>query len=390
MLLNSGALMRFGLPPEIDELRDAVRRVVEDKVAPLAAEVDRSNKFPRHLWPELGELGLFGITVAEEHGGMGLGYLAHVVVNEEMSRGSASIGLSYGAHSNLCLNQLQLNATEAQKEKYLPKLLSGEHVGALAMSEHGAGSDVVAMALKAERVEGGFRLNGTKMWITNGPHADVLIVYAKTDPDKGPHGITAFIVEKSFEGFSASPKLDKLGMRGSDTSELVFNGCFVPQENVLGKVNGGVAVLMSGLDYERVILGAGALGIMEASLDAVMPYIHDRKQFGQPIGQFQLLQGKVADMYTSLVAARALVYAAAAAADRGELTRHDAAAAFLFAGEGATRVATDAVQLMGGNGYMNDSVPSRLLRDAKLCEIGGGTSEVRRLLIGRELFNRTG
>ncbi len=389
MLGDLGVLMRFGLPPEIEEMRSVVRRWVEQRLAPRAAEIDRTDRFPRELWPELGEMGLLGITVPEAYGGTGLGYLAHVVAYEELARGSAAFALSYGAHSNLCVNQIALNGSEGQKRKYLPSLLTGEHVGALAMSEAGAGSDVVSMTLRAEDRGDHLLLNGTKMWITNGPQADTLVVYAKTDPSAGAKGITALIIEKAFEGFSASPKLDKLGIRGSDTSELVFNNCRVPKENVLGSVNGGVRILMSGLDYERITVAAVPLGIMEASLDLVIPYIHERKQFGQQIGRFQLVQAKVADMYTSLGASRAYLYACAAAADRGEVTRQDAAAAFLFASERATEVALDAMQLLGANGYMNDCPAGRLVRDAKLLEIGGGTTQIRRMLIGREIFSRT-
>jgi len=389
MLLESGVLMRFGLAPEIEEIRATVRKWVEERLAPIADEIDRTNEFPRYLWPELGELGLLGITASEEYGGSGQGYLAHIVVYEEMARGSASVALSYGAHSNLCVNQIQLNGTPEQKKRYLPKLVTGEHIGALAMSESGAGSDVVSMSLRAEDKGEYYLLNGTKMWITNGPQADTLIVYAKTDPAAGSKGITAFIIEKAFSGFSASPKLDKLGIRGSDTSELVFDNCMVPKNNVLGVANQGVKVLMSGLDYERITVAAVPLGIMEAALDLAIPYIHERKQFGQPIGKFQLVQAKIADMYTSLGASRAYLYACAAAADRGDVTRQDAAAAFLFASERATEVALDAMQLMGANGYMNDCAAGRLVRDAKLLEIGGGTTQIRRMLIGREIFNLT-
>jgi len=389
MLLESGVLMRFGLAPEIEEIRATVRKWVEERLAPIADEIDRTNEFPRYLWPELGELGLLGITASEEYGGSGQGYLAHIVVYEEMARGSASVALSYGAHSNLCVNQIQLNGTPEQKKRYLPKLVTGEHIGALAMSESGAGSDVVSMSLRAEDKGDYYLLNGTKMWITNGPQADTLIVYAKTDPAAGSKGITAFIIEKAFSGFSASPKLDKLGIRGSDTSELVFDNCMVPKNNVLGVANQGVKVLMSGLDYERITVAAVPLGIMEAALDLAIPYIHERKQFGQPIGKFQLVQAKIADMYTSLGASRAYLYACAAAADRGDVTRQDAAAAFLFASERATEVALDAMQLMGANGYMNDCAAGRLVRDAKLLEIGGGTTQIRRMLIGREIFNLT-
>src|ERR1700686_3328488 len=379
----------FDLGPEIDMLRSSVRGFAEDRVAPLAAEIDRTDRFPIEIWPEMGALGLHGITVEEEFGGTGMGYLAHCVAMEEVSRGSASVGLSYGAHSNLCVNQIRRNGSAQQKRRYLPKLISGEHVGALAMSEPGAGSDVVAMRLRAERRGDRYVLNGTKMWITNGPNADVLVVYGKTDPDAGPRGITAFLVEKGFKGFSTAQKLDKLGMRGSDTGELVFEDCEVPAENVLGEVGRGVNVLMSGLDYERSVLAAGPLGIMQACLDVVMPYVHERKQFGQPIGSFQLLQGKIADMYTTMNASRAYVYAPAKACPRGETTREDAAGAILYASEKATQCALDAIQLLGGNGYINDYPTGRLLRDAKLYEIGAGTSEIRRMLIGRELFEKS-
>ncbi len=386
MLSNSLTQMRFGLDPMIEEMREVVARWVRDRLAPRAAEIDETNEFPRDLWPELGELGVLGLTADEDHGGTGLGYLAHCVVMEEISRGSGSVGLSYGAHSNLCVNQINLNGTDAQKAKYLPKLCSGEHLGALAMSEPGAGSDVVSMKLKAEKKGDHYVLNGNKMWITNGPGADTLVVYAKTDPEKGSRGITAFLIEKGFKGFSTAQKLDKLGMRGSDTCELVFEDCEVPEENVLGQVNDGVRVLMSGLDYERTVLSAGSIGIMQAAMDIVLPYIHDRKQFGQSIGEFQLVQGKIADMYTTMNACRAYVYAVGAACDRGETTRQDAAGCILYAGEKATQVALDAIQLLGGNGYINEYATGRLLRDAKLYEIGAGTSEVRRMLIGRELF----
>lgn len=379
----------FGLGEEIDALRDSVRGFAADRVAPLAAEIDKTDEFPRHLWPEMGALGLHGITVGEEHGGAGMGYLAHCVAVEEVSRASASVGLSYGAHSNLCVNQLARNGNAAQKAKYLPRLISGEHLGALAMSEPGAGSDVVSMKLRAEKRGDRYVLNGTKMWITNAHYAETLIVYAKTDPEAGPKGITAFIVERGMKGFTPAQKLDKLGMRGSPTSELVFEDCEVPEENVLGAVNGGVRVLMSGLDYERAVLAAGPLGIMQACLDVVVPYIHERKQFGQAIGEFQFIQGKVADMYTRFNAARAYVYAVARACDAGKTTRKDAAGAILFAAEEATRAALDAIQILGGNGYINDYPTGRLLRDAKLYEIGAGTSEIRRLLIGRELFRET-
>jgi isovaleryl-CoA dehydrogenase len=381
--------LNFDLGETADLLRDTVASFAADKIAPRADEIDRTNAFPRDLWPELGALGLHGITVEEEFGGTGLGYLEHCVAMEEISRASASVGLSYGAHSNLCVNQIRRAGTEEQKRRYLPKLISGEHVGALAMSEAGAGSDVVSMKLRAEKKGGRYVLNGTKMWITNAPHADTLVVYAKTEPDAGARGITAFIIEKGFPGFSVSPKLDKLGMRGSDTAELVFQDCEVPEENVLGKLNGGVGVLMSGLDYERAVLAAGPLGIMQNVMDIVLPYVHERKQFGQPIGAFQLIQGKLADLYTTMNAARAYVYAVARACDRGETTRKDAAGAILYAAEKATWMALEAVQILGGNGYINDYPTGRLLRDAKLYEIGAGTSEIRRMLIGRELFEET-
>jgi isovaleryl-CoA dehydrogenase len=370
-------------------LRDSVRAFSDAEIAPQAAEIDRSNKFPRDLWPKLGALGLHGITVEEEHGGAGLGYLEHCIAMEEVSRGSASVGLSYGAHSNLCVNQIRRNGNDAQKKKYLPKLISGEHVGALAMSETGAGSDVISMKTRAEKKGDYFVLNGSKMWITNGPEAETLVVYAKTDPKAGPKGTSAFIIEKGMKGFSTAQKLDKLGMRGSDTCELVFQDCEVPEENVIGKVNEGVKVLMSGLDFERAVLAAGPLGIMQACMDAVLPYVHERKQFGEPIGTFQLVQAKVADMYVLMNAARAYVYTVARACDRGETTREDAAGAILFAAENATKIALDAVQLLGGNGYINEFPTGRLLRDAKLYEIGAGTSEIRRLLIGREIFEKT-
>jgi isovaleryl-CoA dehydrogenase len=386
MASNRYPTLDFGLGETADMIRDSVRTFTDDHIAPIAAEVDRRNEFPRALWPELGALGVLGITVEEEHGGAGLGYLEHCVAMEEISRGSAAIGLSYGAHSNLCVNQLRRNGREEQKRRYLPKLISGEHVGALAMSEAQAGSDVVSMKLRAERKGSRFVLNGTKFWITNGPVADVLVFYAKTDPEAGAHGISAFIVERGFKGFSTAQKLDKLGMRGSDTGELVFEDCEVPEENLLGDLNRGVKVLMSGLDYERVVLAAGPLGIMQAALDLVVPYVHERKQFGQPIGSFQLMQGKLADMYTTMSAARAYVYAVAGACDRGETARKDAAGAILYAAEKATAIALDAIQCLGGNGYINDFPTGRLLRDAKLYEIGAGTSEIRRILIGRELF----
>jgi isovaleryl-CoA dehydrogenase len=389
MLSNTLPGLDFGLGSEIDMLRDTVRDFSQDKIAPMAAEIDRSNTFPRALWPQLGELGLLGITVEEELGGAGLGYLAHCVAMEEISRASASIGLSYGAHSNLCVNQIRRNGSAEQKQRYLPKLISGAHVGALAMSEPEAGSDVVSMRTRAEKKGDRYILNGAKMWITNGPGADTLVVYAKTDPQAGGRGITAFIIEKNFKGFSTSQKLDKLGMRGSDTSELVFADCEVPAENVLGEVGGGVKLLMSGLDYERAVLAAGPLGIMQSCLDLVIPYLHQRKQFGQPIGQFQLMQAKLADMYVTLNASKAYVYAVARACDRGETTREDAAGAILYAAERATWMALEAIQCLGGNGYINDFPAGRLLRDAKLYEIGAGTSEIRRMLIGRELFDKT-
>src|SRR6266404_5682811 len=370
-------------------LRTTVRDFAEDRIAPLAAEIDRTDRFPIDLWPQMGRLGLHGITVEEEYGGSGLGYLEHCIAVEEISRASAAVGLSYGAHSNLCVNQIRRNGNEAQKKKYLPKLISGEHVGALAMSEPGAGSDVVSMRLRADRQGDRYVLNGSKMWITNGHYADTLVVYAKTRPDAGARGITAFLIEKGLAGFRPAQKLDKLGMRGSPTSELVFEDCEVPAENVLGTINEGVHVLMSGLDYERAILAAGPLGIMQACLDVVIPYIHDRKQFGQPIGEFQLIQGKVADMYTTMNACKSYVYAVAKACDRGQTTRKDAAGAILYAAEKATAVALDALQILGGNGYINDFPTGRLLRDAKLYEIGAGTSEIRRMLIGRETHTET-
>src|ERR1700722_19162431 len=386
---NSYPSLDFDLGDTADMLRDSVRSFTSDRIAPIAEEIDKSNTFPRHLWPELGALGLLGITVEEEYGGTGLGYLEHCVAMEEVSRGSASVGLSYGAHSNLCVNQIRKNGSEEQKRRYLPKLISGEHVGALAMSEGGAASVVVSMGLRAEKRGSRYVLNGTKMWITNAPHADTLVVYAKTDPEAGPRGITAFLIEKGFKGFRTAQKLDKLGMRGSDTSELIFEDCEVPAENVLGGEGRGVNVLMSGLDYERAVLAAGPLGIMQACLDVVLPYVHERKQFGQPIGTFQLVQGKIADMYTTMNASRAYVYAVAKACDRGETTREDAAGAILYASEKATQCALDAIQLLGGNGYINDYPTGRLLRDAKLYEIGAGTSEIRRMLIGRELFEKS-
>ncbi|MEZ5826131.1 MAG: isovaleryl-CoA dehydrogenase [Geminicoccaceae bacterium] len=379
----------FALGEEIDSLRDAVARFAREKIAPRAAEIDATNTFPRDLWTELGELGLHGITVGEVYGGADMGYLAHVIAMEEIGRASASVALSYGAHSNLCINQIHRNGNDAQKERYLPKLVSGEHLGALAMSEPGAGSDVVSMRLRAEKRNDRYILNGNKMWITNGPTADVLVVYAKTDPDAGPRGITAFLIERAMAGFSSAQKLDKLGMRGSDTGELVFENCEVPFENVLGEEGRGVNVLMSGLDYERIVLAGGPLGIMAAAMDAVVPYVHEREQFGRPIGTFQLMQGKLADMYVILNATRAYVYAVARAADRGETTRKDAAGCILYSAEKATWMALEAIQCLGGNGYINDYPTGRLLRDAKLYEIGAGTSEIRRMLIGRELFEET-
>ena len=382
--------LNFGLPEEVEALRDMVHRFAQDRIAPIANEIDRTNEFPTHLWREMGEMGLLGITVPEQYGGAGMGYLAHVVAVEEISRASASVGLSYGAHSNLCINQIRRNATPEQKAKYLPRLVSGEHVGALAMSEAGAGSDVVSMKLKADKRNTGYVLNGNKFWITNGPDADTLGVYAKTDPAAGPKGITAFLIEREFKGFSTAQKLDKLGMRGSNTCELVFEDCEVPFENVLGEEGKGVNVLMSGLDYERVVLSGGPLGLMAACMDVVMPYVHERKQFGQPIGEFQLMQGKIADMYTAMNSSRAYVYAVAAACDRGESTRQDAAGCVLYASTQATQVALEAIQALGGNGYVNDYPTGRFLRDAKLYEIGAGTQEIRRMLIGRELFKETG
>ena len=380
----------FGLGEDADALRDTVARFSNDRIAPRADEIDRTNTFPRDLWPQLGELGVLGVTVAEEYGGAGLGYLAHCVAMEEISRGSAAVGLSYGAHSNLCVNQIHRNGTPEQKRRYLPDLVSGQHVGALAMSEPNSGSDVVSMRTRADRRGDRYILNGTKMWITNGPVADTFVVYAKTDPTAGSRGMTAFIIEKSFKGFSQAQKLDKLGMGGSDTSELVFEDCEVPQENVLGAVGNGVNVLMSGLDYERVVLAAGPLGIMQACMDVVIPYVHDRKQFGQPIGRFQLIQAKLADMYVTMNSAKAYVYAVARACDEGRTTREDAAGAILYAAERATWMALEAIQCLGGNGYINDFPCGRLLRDAKLYEIGAGTSEIRRMLIGREIFEKTG
>src|SRR5437588_1844700 len=389
MIPNAWRGFDFALGEDVDALRETVSRFSHDQIAPRADEIDRQNAFPRDLWPRLGELGVLGVTVDEEYGGAGMGYLAHCVAMEEVSRASASVGLSYGAHSNLCVNQIRRNGTDAQKRKYLPKLISGAHVGALAMSEPEAGSDVVSMRLRADKKGDRYILNGTKLWITNGEVADTLVVYAKTRPDAGVRGITAFLVEKGMKGFRPAQKLDKLGMRGSPTSELMFEDCEVPAENVLGAVDDGVRVLMSGLDFERAILAAGPLGIMQSCLDVVIPYIHDRKQFGQPIGEFQLIQGKVADMYTSFNACRALVYTVARACDRGQTTRKDAAGAILYAAEKATAIALDAVQILGGNGYINEYPTGRLLRDAKLYEIGAGTSEIRRMLIGREIFTET-
>ena len=386
---NAYPTMNFDLGETADQLRDTVRSFAANEIAPIAAEIDKTNQFPRHLWPKMGALGLHGITVEEEWGGSGLGYLEHCVAMEEVSRASASVGLSYGAHSNLCVNQIRRNGNDAQKKKYLPKLISGEHVGALAMSEPGSGSDVVSMKTRADKKGDRYIINGNKMWITNGPVAETLVVYAKTDPQAGPRGITAFLIEKGMKGFSTHQKLDKLGMRGSDTCELVFQDCEVPEENVMGAVGRGVNILMSGLDYERAVLAAGSLGIMQACMDVVLPYIHERKQFGKAIGEFQLVQGKIADMYVTMNSCRAYVYAVAKACDRGETTREDAAGAILIAAEKATQLALDAIQLLGGNGYINDYPTGRLLRDAKLYEIGAGTSEIRRMLIGRELFEKT-
>ncbi len=389
MIPNQLPSLNFDLGETADLLRDTVMSFSAEEIAPLAESTDRDNLFPRQLWPKLGELGLLGVTVEEDYGGSGMGYLEHCVAMEEISRASASVGLSYGAHSNLCVNQIRRNGREDQKQRYLPKLISGEQVGALAMSEPGAGSDVVGMRTRAEKKGDRYVLNGSKMWITNGPVAEVLVVYAKTDPAAGSRGITAFLIEKGFKGFSTAQKLDKLGMRGSDTCELVFEDCEVPEENVLGEVGKGVGVLMSGLDYERAVLAAGPLGIMQACMDIVVPYVHEREQFGKPIGAFQLMQGKLADMYTTMNASKAYVYAVAKACDRGETTRKDAAGAILYAAEKATWMALEAIQCLGGNGYINDYATGRLLRDAKLYEIGAGTSEVRRMLIGRELFEET-
>ncbi len=389
MIPNDYPTLNFNLGDTADMLRDTVRSFTADKITPIADEVDRTDTFPRHLWPELGALGLLGLTVEEEYGGSGMGYLEHCIAMEEVSRGSASVGLSYGAHSNLCVNQIRRNGTEEQKHKYLPKLCTGDHLGALAMSEPGAGSDVVSMKLRADRKGDHYVLNGSKFWITNGPSADVLVVYAKTDPEAGKRGITAFIIEKTMPGFSTAQKLDKLGMRGSETGELVFENCEVPVENVLGAEGEGVAVLMSGLDYERVTLAGGPIGVMQACMDVVLPYVHEREQFGQPIGSFQLMQGKLADMYTTLNACKAYLYTVAQACDRNETTRKDAAGVILYAAEKCTWMALEAIQTLGGMGYLSDSPTGRLLRDAKLYEIGAGTSEIRRMLIGRELFAET-
>ena len=386
---SSYTQLNFGLGETIDMLRDHVNAFATEHIAPIASDIDRDNQFPNHLWSKFGEMGLLGVTVDEEFGGAGMGYLAHVVAMEEISRASASVALSYGAHSNLCVNQIFRNGSPAQREKYLPKLIDGSHVGALAMSEPNSGSDVVSMQLRAEDKGDHYLMNGNKMWITNGPDADTLVVYAKTDPNGGSRGITAFIIEREFEGFSHAQKLDKLGMRGSNTCELVFQDCVVPKENVLGELNRGVEVLMSGLDYERVVLAAGPLGIMQACMDEVVPYVHDRKQFGKSIGEFQLVQGKLADMYSRMNAAKAYVYTVAAACDRGECTRKDAAGVILYSAELATQMSLDAIQLLGGNGYINEYATGRLLRDAKLYEIGAGTSEIRRMLIGRELFEES-
>ncbi|MGC1509137.1 isovaleryl-CoA dehydrogenase [Ketobacter sp. MCCC 1A13808] len=381
--------LNFGFDETIEALRETTHRFAQSEILPRAAQLDKDNQFPADLWKKFGDLGLLGITVDEQYGGSNMGYLAHAIAMEEISRASASVGLSYGAHSNLCVNQIHRNGSESQKSKYLPKLVSGEHVGALAMSEPNAGSDVVSLKLRADKKGDRYILNGNKMWITNGPDADTYVIYAKTDLDQGPHGITAFIVERNSSGFSRSPKLDKLGMRGSNTCELVFEDCEVPEENILGQLNQGIKVLMSGLDYERVVLSGGPTGIMLACLDIVLPYIHERQQFGKAIGEFQLMQAKVADMYTTTNASRAYLYAVAQACDRGAATRKDAAAVILYTAENATRCALDAIQALGGNGYINDYPTGRLLRDAKLYEIGAGTSEIRRMLIGRELFNET-
>jgi isovaleryl-CoA dehydrogenase len=389
MISNSWRGFDFALGEDVDALRETVARFANDQIAPRADEIDRTNTFPGDLWPKLGELGVLGVTVAEEYGGAALGYLAHCVAMEEISRGSASVGLSYGAHSNLCVNQIHRNGTAEQKQRYLPKLVSGEHIGALAMSEPNSGSDVVSMRTRADKKGDRYVLNGSKMWITNGPVSQTYVVYAKTDPAAGPRGMTAFIVERGFKGFRQAQKLDKLGMRGSDTCELVFEDCEVPEQNVLGAVGKGVNVLMSGLDYERVVLAAGPLGIMQSCMDAVLPYVHDREQFGQPIGQFQIMQAKLADMYVTMNAAKSYVYAVARACDDGRTTREDAAGAILYAAERATWMALEAIQCLGGNGYINEFPTGRLLRDAKLYEIGAGTSEIRRMLIGREIFEKT-
>lgn len=386
---NEYPSLNFDLGEYAGMLRDSVRDFADKEIAPLAAEVDQNNEFPAPLWRKMGDLGLLGITVSEEYGGAGMGYIEHVVAMEEISRASASVGLSYGAHSNLCVNQIYRNGNSHQKQAYLPKLISGDYVGALAMSESDSGSDVVSMRLRAEKQADGYLLNGTKMWITNGPDADVLVVYAKTEPEQGSRGITAFLIEKSFAGFTTAQKLDKLGMRGSNTCELVFEDCLVPAENILGDLNRGVEVLMSGLDYERVVLSGGPLGIMQACMDVVMPYVHERKQFGKAIGEFQLMQGKLADMYTTMNACKAYVYTVTKACDRGETTRKDAAGVILYSAEKATQMALEAIQILGGNGYINEYSTGRLLRDAKLYEIGAGTSEIRRMLIGRELFNES-
>ena len=389
MIPNEYPTLNFDLGETADMIRDTVRSFASDEIAPRAAEIDQVNDFPADLWQKMGTLGLLGITAGEEYGGSGMGYLEHVIAMEEISRASASVGLSYGAHSNLCVNQINRNGSEEQKQKYLPKLISGEHVGALAMSEPGAGSDVVSMKLRAEKKGDRYILNGSKMWITNGPDADTMVIYAKTDPEGGKRGITAFLVEKGFKGFSVAQKLDKLGMRGSNTGELVFEDCEVPEENILGGLGKGVNVLMSGLDYERAVLSGGPTGIMQAAMDVVLPYIHERKQFGQSIGEFQLMQGKIADMYTTMNASKAYVYMVAKSCDRGETTRKDAAGAILYSAEKATWMALEAIQILGGNGYINEYPTGRLLRDAKLYEIGAGTSEIRRMLIGREIFEET-
>jgi isovaleryl-CoA dehydrogenase len=386
LIPNVLTVFDFDLGDTADMLRDSVANFAQAKIAPIAAAIDTSNEFPLDLWPAMGEMGLLGVTVDETYGGTGMGYLEHVVAMEEISRASASVGLSYGAHSNLCVNQIHRNGNDDQKAKYLPKLVSGAHIGALAMSELDAGSDVVSMKLRADRADGGYVLNGTKMWITNGPDADVLVVYAKTDKDAGSRGITAFLIEKEYDGFSTAQKLDKLGMRGSNTGELVFQDCFVPEENIVGELGRGASVLMSGLDYERAVLSGGPLGIMQACMDIVIPYVHGREQFGQPIGEFQLIQGKLADMYTKMNASKAYVYAVAKACDKDRTTRKDAAGAILYSAERATELTLDAIQILGGNGYINEYATGRLLRDAKLYEIGAGTSEIRRMLIGRELF----